>query len=628
MPRPVKPIVLPGFIQEPSGLMVPISMPLEPAEPVPPGVLPEPDLVVRQREPSWFDQTGAYATPENLGVPLLPAEHIVDIVRALPFQATMMMLCALQRVVGGAGDPAAIQGRLVDQLLGAGSEPSARAHAFLRTHGRSAVFFEQQLYVTQRLVFLHADLDSRAELTAQQAVQILAVLLSVPDSVIDAAVPLPRSMARVQPQHLLEAFVAGGEFVHREWFGSSLIRAVGVFIDRACDADYRSDPQYCDLAAWFAAEYDGATLEQFIGVGMGLAAGSNLFDDEEPLRPVLAEAMRPHVGPPLDAIANALVADPLGYRREIAATQGDPRHAARDIVPFHQHPFWRHSGGGAVPIGPRVVQGALSDRGLHFRFLDIARSHGDPQQYTNFIGRPYERYIVEITQAAHHRPATTTPTAGRVFGEQPYLKKKQNHFSPDVMIDYGLDFVAIEMTSSRMTQPSLVEGNSAKIRSDIDKLITDKLVQLDAAIRDLRHGRVTLHDVNFDQIKRFWPILVITEPVFQTDILWDHVLRSAAKRLFNQSRVQPVTLFEIDDYEALIAEVSVGTSMIGMLERKTAPLWQRRDFRSWALGDHHAPRNLGRHEGERQFVDTTNRLLRAIGAPPLDPDSRADAVAS
>ncbi len=49
----------------------------------------------------------------------------------------------------------------------------------------------------------------------------------------------------------------------------------------------------------------------------------------------------------------------------------DPKCAARDML-FLQRPFCWRENGSVVALGPRVVQEALSDRGLHFRFHELA----------------------------------------------------------------------------------------------------------------------------------------------------------------------------------------------------------------------------------------------------------------
>ncbi len=124
-------------------------------------------------------------------------------------------------------------------------------------------------------------------------------------------------------------------------------------------------------------------------------------------------------------------------------------------------------------------------------------------------------------------------------------------------MDYGPDMLVAEVTSSHLTQATLVVGDRHKREKDIDKILVNKLVPFAARIRDLRSGWVPVPDVNIEAVCRFWPILVICEPLLQTDPLWDFIDRHCDRKLFTgQARVMAPTIVEIDEFEGLMGAVA------------------------------------------------------------------------
>ena len=147
------------------------------------------------------------------------------------------------------------------------------------------------------------------------------------------------------------------------------------------------------------------------------------------------------------------------------------------------------------------------------------------------------------------------------------------------------------------------------------KVVVKKLREPDRAVTDLKAGAIPLSDVNFNEVERYWPVLVITEPLLQSDIFWDYIDRELSKPLFTEARMMPVTLLGLDEFEELMSLVTDGASLIGILEHKTAPTWRRRDLRAWARAQSGAIRDLGQTDRSRRFNVTLDRLLATIGAP-------------
>lgn len=149
------------------------------------------------------------------------------------------------------------------------------------------------------------------------------------------------------------------------------------------------------------------------------------------------------------------------------------------------------------------------------------------------------------------------------------------------------------------------------IERDLEKAIGKKLRQLAKAVLAIRAGRAILPGLEPERIQRIWPLLLLPAPIFQNDVIWEHIDRLYPAEL-RHPIIQPLTVTESADYEWLMAQVAAGVSMTRILERKTHELWARRDLRSW-LND--ASDRIG--VGESQFLGQLFNETMEVLAEPL-----------
>lgn len=608
-------IAFPGWVKHPSGLYLPLSLEMREVEALPPGFTEEAQPVFLTKPRGWSDQVSPYVTSDVLGLPTLTLAGLRVRLEGVPLEPAMLFLGSLQRALTMVADVRQQQFALVNELFG-NSPAGDRTRAFLNTHRGGMVFFEQQVYIAQKLMLLFGDPVPTPTLTTDHQARLLISLLSIPSAVIDKALDHDPDTHEPTSDDVLAWFLTGSHFAHREWLGSTLTRALGIFHEAASDPSLSAEEGYRDLGSWLDDEH-GITVEELLCGGLGLAAGSKLLDLEEPFNPVDPEGLRPYLGEAAtDGAVAALVGEPAWYRYQFAKKLDNPKYLARDITAFMQRPFCRRANGSVVAIGPRVVQEALSERGLYFRFHELSKSkNGGVRGYSTFVGRPYERYVLAQARTAHAQPASTTVcAAGRVHGDMVYtVQKGRDHRSPDVLIDYVTDLVAVETTSSHLTQKTLIEGNRDQLAKDLGKIVVEKLPQLADRIEELLSGCVPIPDLDVGAVRRVWPILVIFESLLQTDPFWDYIDEQCGKNLFiDQARVMPPTILDVDEFEGMMGEVASGRSLVSMLERKTQPQWQRRDLRAWFEGDPRAIGDLGRAHQEERFGRTMDVLLARL----------------
>jgi hypothetical protein len=119
--------------------------------------------------------------------------------------------------------------------------------------------------------------------------------------------------------------------------------------------------------------------------------------------------------------------------------------------------------------------------------------------------------------------------------------------------------VCIEVVSGRLTQKSITQGSAADFDQDVDKLVEDKLEQLDATIRNLRTREAALTGRAPVPGKQFFPVGLagygfpanpITLSVIQQ--------RAADARLLQGPDVGAVEVLDFDTLEQVEATAEHG----------------------------------------------------------------------
>jgi hypothetical protein len=335
---------------------------------------------------------------------------------------------------------------------------------------------------------------------------------------------------------------------------------------------------------WLLDEY-GLSFVEMQAIAFSLHAGSKMLDVDE--LPTLIDETY---------FASTLLADKAErgldalselrdwYVARFAASQADARRAAFEITPFLQRPALRQPDGKVMPFAPRALEAWMSATGTYYRLFDIARDKGSAtrKRFTRFNGALVETYVHEVVERAYPPRAqhATIWLPGTVHREQVYRTASRERRTPDVAIDLTPDLVLIEVTSSRLTEKSVVDADPDAVRKDIEKVVVDKVEQLGSAIADIRSGVAELAGVDISTIERIWPLIVSSEGVFQTPTLWAYIAESVKESLA-QPNVQSLTLLDLEDIEELFGLVVDGQSMVDVLGAKTSELWAQLELALW-----------------------------------------------
>jgi hypothetical protein len=515
------------------------------------------------------------AEPE-LGLSETSLPDLRSMVGRLPFEGAMRHVALLMaRLEPRLNDPAG-HWEIAQQFYGSRPDLLSAYQRVLSKHPTRTVFSPQPLLLLMRLMLEHARHEPMRELTesefhllqdsvlgAHSAMEVALDAMGLPTRDAILAYELQAATLFRRPQ-LLEEMARHQELL------------------RLASADDRlKDPKNrVPVAAWLAVS--GVAADEQWALGFGLSAITHAFVD--PVRP---HALAPHVDdllrrlglpePPLSL--PVIAASRAELDAAFRALGGGDETLAWETRPVKSKPFLQLTNGDLLLLSPSWLLSWLGE-GFHYRALAQAQreSKATSAKYTRLAGEAVERYALDLAEAAVVAP-------DRVFGEQSYDKgggKKTSDVA--VVAGDGRDLVLFEIHARRVAATAAVSGTAAEASMEVSRLLVEKADQLGPCVSALLEKRATYPGTKIDDIERIWPVVVSVGHVMQTTNLWGYIrssmdVRKAAS--LAQSRVQPLQLMDIEDYEKLMGLVEAGESLPGMLAHKVNGPYRERDFAAW-----------------------------------------------
>lgn len=276
-----------------------------------------------------------------------------------------------------------------------------------------------------------------------------------------------------------------------------------------------------------------------------------------------------------------------------------------EVRPFTSTPFLRLTNGDLLLLSPAWLLSWLGE-GFHYRALRRAQEMGPETsgKYQRFAGEIVELYALDLAHAGAAEAET-------VFGKQRYGPDDGQRTS-DVAIVSGRDLVLFEIHARRVSAAAAVSGTAAEATLEVSRLLVEKADQLGPCIGALLSGEAVLPGIDISQIERIWPVVVSVGHVMQTRNLWEYLhakMDKAKAAALADSRVQPLQVMDISDYEKLLGLVQAGESLPGLLAHKSTGLYRERDFAAW-LHSPGAPSDKPRLSVlETRWQEMTDRLV-------------------
>jgi hypothetical protein len=606
---------------------------------VPPELTPPMQPAAAVAMPTFFDQLYSYAEASQLielivepelagylgGMPNLGPDDIVAILKTIPLEPAMRLSSWIQRRLRLHPTNPVKQLETMEMLYG----PVFRAagDALLRAHPRRSLFSEQQAFAFQRLLLLHAEDRPAEDVTMEERARLLWAFLWIPDAILDPDLGADETLTgwELADERFLRFFVSNGGLAGHAAMKHELARAYTLYATIANSKAARRHGDYCPLDEWLEERYglDFIGLQTF---GFSFLARSNVGDrNDGPLLFTNKEYFgTTGLATHYDRALGAIAAPREWFVERFAQSKEKERRAAYEFQPFLRRPALLQRDGNAVVLGLRALEGWLSATGAYYRLFDLARARGEEEmeRFRRFNGWLQERYVRQLTHIAHPYPKRRVLAgSGRVCGEQPYkIKGRGELMTSDVAVDLGLDVVLVEVTTKRMTQKSLVEGDIEAVIADMRAMVIKKMKQLGRVVDDLARGRATLPGVDFAFVERVFPVVVAPDGLFHTPTLWAWLDDNSGGCLVRAPgtwpRIAPLVLLDAEEYEVLMGLVAGGASLVSLLELKPTPLWRERDFKAMLL------ETFGPDAGQLSFIDQQvvcnyRRMVKVLrNAPP------------
>jgi hypothetical protein len=573
------------LVERESGLLVPsaYATPRSVGSPfltLPATALPERRLFIAAEPPSDLDAVFVAPDPEALGQNAPSLDAVRELLAGVRVEPAVFGLSAIATAAWHAGTDQAKHLALAEELL-VGRPVLDLLRRFLAEDRHHVIFNEQHLSILTRLLLTHgAEGDPRADLTADEIDAMLIALFAVGG--LTSRYADPEDTGAV-PMGWVPWLVRSGLYFDRSNLGSDQGRARALFVDLASEAD-RNGHNWLDLAAW-AAE-DVAPIPEQLAFGYAMGSFSKALDADvaatDRFIGVVPDGLLAGNMPAaqVDKLLSAISASRSQFQKLFAADD-DIDHLLWDRTAFERFPFLRLSDDRLVLLNPRFLKIWMGE-GIYHRLLTSATTRPDPARptrratlrFTRYHGELMERYVQRVAERSH--ADQTRAGVVRISGEQHYVGRHgSEQKSPDLILSYATDVVAIEVTGGRPARRTRVLSDPSLIEKELDNRVIGKLAELDKALVDVLDGTAPIPGLELELVQRVWPILIVPSTIVQSDVLWAHIDSKAPGLFAGHPALQTPTLFSIEDFESALAAVETGAGLPMILAARANSPYRR-----------------------------------------------------
>jgi hypothetical protein len=583
-----------------------------------PAIGRRPALDFRRAQPTELDQIGVLIVEEDLGLEPTDLAGLRAIAARLPFEPCLSLLSNLAGRVEATINKPAQQLTIAEGFFGA-SELVERYRVLIAQDETAHIFGPQSLYTLMRIVVDEAyDAPVTQELTPEERLTLMEAVVAS-NSVI---VRHTDSSVGSGPEDLLAYELQVGHYYSRPTWMEEMARARELYRLATDDPELIASNECEPVKDWI--ERGGLTAKEQWLLGFGLSAMANAWDETRhphvPPQKVAELLNRIGLADRVEPALSVISADRARLRAAFAELRAEGKRFMWELRPFNSWPFLSLAdNGGLVLFGRPWILSWLGE-GFHYRAIRVAQAEDADkakgrmdhvQRYTAFSGEVFEQYCLRLAKGAVPSPAI-------VMGEQPYGRGGGQRTS-DVAVLIGDDLVLVEVNARRVGAEPLLTGDPLDASEELTKLLVKKINQLCVSVGAVLGGQARLPGVDMDVVRRIFPVVVAAGRLWQTSTLWSYLetARDAEKcKSFEDTRVQPLQIFDSGEYEHLLAMVHDGSNLAELLARKTTGPYRHRDLAVWLNEDSDAPDPQVRLPA----IEATYAAMSAELKPLLDPD--------
>jgi hypothetical protein len=586
-------IILPSEVRDSIPAQMPADLPVE--------LRPNPKPVIFHKPTESSAQLRVFVNEEMVGWPTSSLDDMRAMAGGLSFERAIEGLSVIAARIAGTDSSAAGQFAIAQEIL-AGTQLLGRVEEALRANPGAHAFAEQNLYAFMQLLLEHGtDVGFEDEVReAEPAIfnrSLLAATAVVDIGVRDLELELAGEESWLPYLIQLSAYYTSPHLLLEVARAQLMLEIASSEIARAMDC-------FCPIEEWYR-KHLGLGAEEQLRLMTALAVKFSAFDGSKTKTHMPAAAFdelleTAGLADRKDETLRLVSANREEYQAEFDDLGEGARRLLWELRPFKKRPLLRAQNGDLILLSPRFLESWFSE-GFHYRALDLARLENASSRYLKFAGKLFEIHCLRVAESAYGGSSGI-----RVHGDRPYTAGESG-VTCDVTVDSVTDLVMFEVTNSRLRASTLVNGDAADAREDLERFLVKKCRQLNACI-----DRVIAREAPFPDeigsVKRIWPVIVSAGVPIQTPPLWNYLARELPGA-FSQARVQPLTILDPEEFELLCGLVEGGRTLPELLAMKTAPAYRHLDLKAWIYDD---PQMRGRGRRPTMMEDAFGKVFDRV----------------
>ena len=218
------------------------------------------------------------------------------------------------------------------------------------------------------------------------------------------------------------------------------------------------------------------------------------------------------------------------------------------------------------------------------------------------------------------------------FNDVRYGTKKKPRDTPDVVMRYERQLVAVEVVAGVLRVRTWTHGDVDSFAADLEKLVYKKAQQLSRRIADMKDGECKKVGLDLEGVQTVWPVIVTATPFPIRPEIMQRIRRELKRRgLLRGSRgirVGPISILSAEELAG--AEAHCATTGDSFLKLLTSWKSHRRTgdyYLSNFIFDGGAVDRAAKHH-EEMFAEATRSMFKQIfGKEPeaggLDPPAES-----
>lgn len=442
----------------------------------------------------------------------------------------------------------ATQQKLIDYVAAGFPDLRRRLHACLR-RGQIAIF-EQQLYHLNRLALLHADLrPADAFANGTLASVFLLALFGVTDQ-FDYDLGTGSFKENMLRFELSQTSMGHNEERLTQWsFYYELFDRIWPDLEKAPDAD-EAFRRYTQL-----------TINEYLALGFAFSAGFQQDRDGWPLakfdpthwfRTITFDESKWR----FFLARSGASAESL--REQLLAEQEELGETTSQSLAIEKRPILEGLDGQLYVVNFAALE-RRATHGIFHTLAEEAELEGlDRETFTAPFGAAFQRWAeksVNRMEGNHEEP--------EIFADMTYGPKKERRDTPDVVLRYERQVIAMEVVAGALQIKTSTHGDLTAFEQDLEKLIYKKARQLTKRIADIRSGATAEIGLSADGVTRFWPVIVTAAPFPVRSEIMKTIRQGLKDRDLLQGRhIGAISIISAEDLSGLEAHVEAGEDSI------------------------------------------------------------------